>query len=103
MNVAFTPSLRIKWDSIPTESLEHKLKGLMTFDRVATVVPVQPSQCVELAVQLRLIHAACSQQSASRQSACLGSKVVVLFASECRIAKCCAFECSIVQFSAVVH
>ena len=34
MNVAFTPSLRIKWDSIPTESLEHKLKGLMTFDRV---------------------------------------------------------------------
>ena len=69
MNVAFTPSLRIKWDSIPTESLEHKLKGLMTFDGVATVV--RPSQCVELAVQLRLIHAACSLQSASRQSACL--------------------------------
>ena len=27
VNVTFTPSLRIKWDSVPTEILEHKTQS----------------------------------------------------------------------------
>ena len=63
MNVAFTPSLGIKWDSIPTEILEHKLRvTLMTFDggsHRSTAVSVELTVQLAACEQLQFLAAAC--------------------------------------------
>ena len=57
MNVAFTPSLRIKWDSIPTEIPEQSDSESEATSRH------------QLTVQLGLIPTAFSQQPSSQQAA----------------------------------